>query len=65
MLAFGFGKITLEELMQILRSPNRRSVVNNVPPQGLFLKSVEYPENSLVLLANHQQTIIHDHVASR
>ncbi len=59
MLAFGNGKVSEYEFKRALNSETRLPIANSVSPKGLFLKSIEYPENSFILLANHQQRIVY------
>lgn len=40
----GLGKTTLDEFRMIIESRNRREAGANVPPEGLFLVKVTYPE---------------------
>jgi tRNA pseudouridine38-40 synthase len=58
MIALGNGKISESEFIQALTSENRRPIANSASPKGLFLKAVEYPENSLTLLANPKYNIL-------
>lgn len=58
MLAYGNEKISESELIQALTSENRKPIANSASPRGLFLKAVEYPENSLTLLANPKYNIL-------
>ena len=43
LLRVGFGKMTLDEFSELLRSGNRNMAGKSVPPQGLYLVNVEYP----------------------
>ncbi len=45
LLDLGTGKTSLMELGEILKSNDRRKAGRAVPPQGLFLKKIEYPTN--------------------
>ena len=47
MLAVGKGKITVEQFEAIIRSKDRKAAGEAVPPDGLFLTKVEYPEGML------------------
>jgi tRNA pseudouridine38-40 synthase len=42
LVAVGEGKLTREEIADILRSHRRTAVVQTAPPQGLFLEKVLY-----------------------
>lgn len=44
LLDLGTGKITLDELREITGSKNRSNAGESVPPWGLFLSKIEYPE---------------------
>ena len=41
----GKEKITLDEFIEIIESKNRNNAGISVPAHGLFLASIEYPEN--------------------
>ena len=43
----GKGKITLEEFRQIIEAKDRSEAGLSVPPHGLYLTRIEYPEGSL------------------
>lgn len=45
MVDVGLGKISLEDLREIIRSGDRRKAGESAPPQGLFLTKVEYPKD--------------------
>ena len=42
---------TKEDFEAVLRSKDRRNAGETAPPQGLFLWSIEYPQNLLTPLA--------------
>jgi|WetSurMetagenome_2_1015567.scaffolds.fasta_scaffold81846_2 tRNA pseudouridine38-40 synthase len=44
LLELGTGKITLKELKEITASKNRSNAGDSVPPWGLFLTRIEYPD---------------------
>ena len=44
LLDVGTGKITVDQFKEILESRDRSKAGRSVPPQGLFLTRVEYPE---------------------
>jgi tRNA pseudouridine38-40 synthase len=44
LLELGTGKITLKELKEITASKNRSNAGDSVPPWGLFLTGIEYPD---------------------
>jgi tRNA pseudouridine38-40 synthase len=44
LLDAGTGKITVEQLKDVLKSKDRKKAGMNVPPEGLFLSSVKYPK---------------------
>jgi tRNA pseudouridine38-40 synthase len=44
LLDLGTGKITLKELKEITESKNRSNAGESVPPWGLFLTKIEYPQ---------------------
>ncbi len=44
MLDLGFGRISLDDIRQIIESRNRSSAGTSVPAKGLFLTDVQYPE---------------------
>ena len=44
LLDVGLSKITIEDFANIIESEDRRKAGLSVPPQGLFLTKVEYPE---------------------
>lgn len=48
MLEVGHGKISSEDLVQILNSENRSNAGRAVPPQGLYLTEVKYPETIFI-----------------
>ncbi|MCS7085711.1 MAG: tRNA pseudouridine(38-40) synthase TruA [Bacteroidia bacterium] len=58
MLAFANGKLNDVQLRAIMESRYRPSIANSAPAKGLFLKSIEYPQNSFRLLANSLQPLI-------
>jgi tRNA pseudouridine38-40 synthase len=43
LLEVGSGKITVNQVKQILESRDRKKAGMNVPPEGLYLMSVKYP----------------------
>lgn len=45
LLDLGFKKITLEEFKAIINAQNRSEAGQSVPPQGLYLCDVRYPED--------------------
>ena len=45
LLDVGTGKITREEFEKIIRSQDRRKAGANVPPYGLYLSRVKYPDS--------------------
>jgi tRNA pseudouridine38-40 synthase len=45
LLLVGRGKKSVEEFQQVLESRDRNQAGRSVPPQGLFLSRVEYPED--------------------
>lgn len=47
LLDVGRGKLTLDGLRKIIEKKDRCAAGVSMPPQGLFLTKVEYPENSL------------------
>lgn len=44
LLKVGFGKMTLDEFAELLRSGNRNLAGKSAPPQGLYLVDVVYPD---------------------
>ena len=44
MLEIGQEKIEPEQIRNIIESKNRSSAGYSVPPNGLFLKDIEYPD---------------------
>lgn len=46
LLDVGLGKLTKEEFVNIISSRDRREAGRAVPPQGLFLVEVNYPERN-------------------
>ena len=46
LLDLGRGKISMEQLEQIIQSKNRNLAGNSVPSQRLFLTDIEYPASS-------------------
>jgi len=44
----GFGKTSVEEFRQIIIGKDRRRAGQNVPPHGLFLCEVQYPESIFI-----------------
>lgn len=48
LLDIGTGKITIEDMKKIIASKDRKQAGANVPPQGLFLSSVVYPEHIFI-----------------
>jgi len=53
LLDVGTGRISLDDLRAILLSRDRRKAGANVPPQGLYLVRVEYPEDVFINLPEH------------
>jgi len=45
LLDVGTGKISMEELKQILKSKDRKKAGMNVPAEGLYLTGVKYPKS--------------------
>ncbi len=45
MIEIGLGKMKVEKLHHIIQSKNRSEAGYSVPPQGLFLINIVYPEN--------------------
>jgi tRNA pseudouridine38-40 synthase len=45
LLDLGTGKISMKDFQEIIHSRDRRKAGANVPPQGLFLMQVKYPDN--------------------
>ena len=45
MTELGLGKITLDELIKIIESGNRKMAGFSVPAQGLYLTKIQYPES--------------------
>lgn len=43
LLDVGTGKITVQDFEKIIQSKDRKKAGMNVPPEGLYLKSVKYP----------------------
>ncbi len=43
LLDIGLGKKTKDEFINIIKSEDRRRAGLSVPPQGLFLSEVKYP----------------------
>jgi len=48
LLDVGTGRTSLDDLRAILQSKDRRKAGANVPPQGLYLVRVDYPEDVFV-----------------
>ncbi len=48
LLDVGRGKLSLDGLRRIIESKNRCAAGVSMPPQGLFLTKVEYPENIFI-----------------
>ena len=48
LLNLGFGKITMEEFTQIIEAKNRSVAGQSVPPQGLYLCDVRYPDEIFI-----------------
>jgi len=44
MLDLGFGRISLDDIRQIIESRNRSNAGTSVPAKGLFLTDVQYPK---------------------
>lgn len=45
LLEIGYGKLSLEEFKMIIESKNRSNAGASAPAYGLYLTSVEYPQN--------------------
>jgi tRNA pseudouridine38-40 synthase len=43
----GCGKISFEEIPQIISAGDRRRAGITAPPEGLFLKEIEYPKDAV------------------
>ena len=48
LLDVGRGKLTLDDLQEIIERKDRCAAGVSMPPQGLFLTKVEYPENIFI-----------------
>jgi len=48
LLDVGYGKINIEEFKKILLAKDRRRAGQSVPPQGLYLCEVRYPETIFI-----------------
>lgn len=48
LLDLGFAKITLEDFESIINAQNRSAAGQSVPPQGLYLCDVRYPEDIFI-----------------
>ncbi len=48
LLAVGFGKLSLDEFAAIIEAKDRRRAGQSVPPQGLYLCEVRYPEELFI-----------------
>ena len=48
LLDLGFGKITIDEFRTIIEAENRSAAGQSVPPQGLYLCDVRYPEEIFI-----------------
>jgi len=49
LLEVGLGRLSSEDFRRILASRERKSAARNVPPEGLFLTNVTYPEEIYIL----------------
>ena len=47
LLDVGYGKISIDEFSGIIDAQNRTKAGQSVPPQGLYLCNVRYPESIL------------------
>lgn len=45
LLDVGYGKLSVQEFKQVIEGKNRSLAGTSVPPQGLFLTNIKYPEN--------------------
>lgn len=45
LIEIGLGKMEVNQLHQIIKSKNRSEAGYSVPPQGLYLTKIEYPES--------------------
>jgi len=48
MLEVGLGRMLIEDFKHILASKDRRKAGRSVPPHGLFLQSVKYPDKVFI-----------------
>ena len=48
LLDVGFGKISIEEFKMVIEAKNRSAAGQSVPPQGLYLCDVRYPEKIFI-----------------
>ncbi len=48
LLDIGTGKLTVQQFEDIIKTGDRRAAGRSVPPHGLFLKEVVYPEHLLM-----------------
>jgi tRNA pseudouridine38-40 synthase len=48
LLDVGSGKLTVEEFQSIIKSKDRKKASQNVPPHGLYLTQVKYPNRIFV-----------------
>jgi len=48
LLEVGSGKISVDEFEGIIKSKDRKQAGMNVPPEGLYLKEVKYPETIFI-----------------
>jgi len=48
LLDVGTGKITIQDFEKIIQSKDRKRAGMNVPPEGLYLKSVMYPKSVFI-----------------
>ena len=49
LLDLGFAKISIEEFKAIIDTKNRMAAGQSVPPQGLYLCEVRYPEDIRII----------------
>lgn len=49
LLEVGLGRIDTEDFRTILASRDRKAAARNVPPEGLFLTNITYPEEIYIL----------------
>lgn len=56
LLDIGFGKITLDDFKEVLKSKNREKAGASAPPQGLCLIKIVYPES--LFITDNMKTIV-------